>query len=155
MGKVNFALISGYMRLTKILSELKYAGIAAIAIAAMLAFMPIFQSFGNPQIWFTFVKPVNFALYMAFSFIFGLTAAVQYAAYKESAKGCGIKSASAQAGSVLGIFAFQCPACVPVLAQVLGLGTVTFLSVYKTQLILIGIGMMAVSLYLLGAFKER
>ncbi len=143
------------MKLLKILSEGKYVAISIIATIVMLIVFPLFQSFGNFDIWFTFIKPLNFALYLLFSTLFGITIAVQYHAFKQKQQSCEIKSASAQAGSVLGIFAFQCPACVPVLAQVLGLGTVTFFAVYKSQLILIGIGLMVVSLYLLGAFKKR
>ncbi|HIJ97652.1 TPA: hypothetical protein H1009_01040 [archaeon] len=141
------------MKLFKILSERKYFLAAILSSIIMLVAFPLFQSLGNPQIWFTFIKPLNFALYLVFSILFGITLSVQYYSFKHKQQSCEIKSASANAGTVLGLFAFQCPACVPVLAQALGLGAVTFLSVYKTQLILIGIGLMLVSLYLLGAFK--
>ncbi len=143
------------MKLLSVLSGGRYVVIALVATIAMLVAFPLFQSFGNPQIWFTFIKPLNFALYLLFSTLFGITAAVQYHAYKEKQNSCTIKGASANAGSILGIFAFQCSACVPVLAQIFGLGTVTFLSVYKTQLIIIGMIFMIVSLYLLGAFKKE
>ena len=142
------------MKLLEILGEQKNFLVAITASIAMLISFPLFQSLGNPKIWFTFIKPLNFALYLIFSVLFGITLAVQYYSFKQKQQSCGIKSASANAGTILGLFAFQCPACVPVLAQVLGLGAVTFLSVYKTQLILVGIALMLVSLYLLGAFRK-
>ncbi len=142
------------MKLFKILNEQKYLYIAIIATIAMLILFPVFQSLGNVGTWLTFISPLNFVLYLIFSVLFGITLAVQYYSYKQKVASCQVKSSSAQVGSILGIFAFQCPACIPVLAQVLGFNTVIFLSVYKTPLILIGIALMFLSLYLLGAFKE-
>src|SRR3989344_2539614 len=141
------------MKLFKILSERKYFLAVVVSAIIMLVGFPLFQSLGNPQIWFTFIKPLNFALCLVCSVLFGIPLAVQYYSFKQKQQSCEIKSASANAGTILGLFAFQCPACVPVLAQALGLGAVTFLSVYRTQLIIVGIGLMLVSLYLLGAFK--
>ena len=143
------------MKLFKILKQEKYLAIAIVAAIAMLIVYPLFQSLGNLSTWLTFISPLNFVLYVVFSVLFGVTVGVQYYSFKEKQKSCELKSASSQVGSILGVFAFQCPACVPVLAQVLGFNTVIFLSAYKTQLILIGIALMLVSLHLLGSFKSE
>lgn len=143
------------MKLYKILIHEKYLAVAIVSAIAMLIVYPIFQSLGNVGTWITFIKPSNFLLYLVFSVLFGITLAVQYHSFKEKSKSCELKSVPSQAGSILGLFAFQCPACIPVLAQVLGLNTVVFLSVYKTPLILIGLALMFVSLHLLGAFKNE
>ena len=142
------------MKLFKILSEKRYLATTIIATVAMLVFFPIFQSLGNLDIWFEFIQPLNFLLYLVFSVLFGITISVQYYSYKQKVASCEIKSASGGAGSLFGIFAFQCPACIPILGQALGLNTVIFLSAYRTPLMLIGIALMLFSLNLLGAFKK-
>ncbi len=143
------------MKLFKILSERRYLATAVIATFAMLIFFLTFQSLGNLDIWFGFISPLNFFLYLIFSVLFGITISAQYYSFKQKTQACEIKSSASQAGSLLGIFAFQCPACVPILAQALGFNTVIFLSAYRTPLILVGIVLMFVSMYLLGAFKPE
>ena len=142
------------MKLFKILSEKRYLATAVAATFVMLLIFPTFQSLGNLDIWFTFISPLNFVLYMIFSILFGITMSIQYHSFRQKIQACELKSASSQAGSILGIFAFQCPACIPILAQALGFNTVIFLSAYRTPLMLIGLVLMFVSLYLLGAFTK-
>ena len=143
------------MKLFKILSEKRYLAIAVAATFVMLLIFPTFQSLGNLDVWFGFISPLNFVLYLIFSVLFGITISTQYYSFRQKVQACELKSAGSQAGSLLGIFAFQCPACIPILAQALGFNTVIFLSIYRTPLILLGILLMLISMYLLGAFKPK
>lgn len=141
--------------------SLKRGVVATILIGLIL---PIIQTgfFQNSlSAWLlTLLKsPLNAPLYFIFSLLFGLLIALQIYNLKHPSicTDCNTKkvSTSGYLGAFLGFFVGVCPACVGILGLILPLGTSLTLTYYGWIFMLGSIGIMALSIILLGGFKRE
>jgi len=143
---------------------LKWGIVAAISVAIVL---PIIQTgfFQNSfESWFlTLVKsPLNTSLFIIFSLLFGASISLQVynlsnkrickdCNSKTNKKGFGFGAVGAVFGSLVGV----CPACIGLVGLIFPLGTSLTLTYYGWVFMLIAIGIMTLSIYLLGGFKKE
>ena len=141
--------------------SLKYGIIATLIVAIIL---PIIQtgflqkSFSS---WFlTLIKsPLNTSLYLIFSLLFGSLISLQvYNLSKPKlCKGRNAKK-GIRTGIFGGVFGFLvgiCPACIGLIGLILPLGAALTLTYYGWIFMLVAIGIMFLSIYMLGGFKKQ
>ncbi len=139
--------------------SLKWGIVAALLVSIIL---PIIQTgfFRNSfQSWFlTLVKsPLNSSLYIVFSLLFGSLISLQvYNLDRKVCDNCNNKKGygAGAVGVVFGTLVGICPACIGLLGLILPLGGSLWLTYYGWIFMLIAIGIMTFSIYLLGGFKE-
>jgi len=133
-------------------------GIAGAIIVGLL--LPVLQTgfFQNSfSAWFlTLMKsPLNTGLYIVYSLLFGIVVAVQAYNLLNPAV-CNPKKGvrTGLAGAGLGFFVGVCPACIGIVGLILPLGVSLTLTYYSWIFMLFAIGVLVISLYLLGGFKK-
>ena len=136
---------------------LKWGIVATVAVAIVL---PLIQTgfFQNSfESWFlTLIKsPLNSSLYVAFSLLFGALISLQV--YNLSSKYCNTRAGrrTGTVGVVFGVLVGICPACIGLLGLVLPLGVSLTLTYYGWAFMLVAVGIMVLSIYLLGGFREE
>ena len=151
------------MKLIRILKDKNYLFIAIISAVLMTLIYPYLQvilngGFYNYFFWFELILSqsiLNFILYLVFSILFGLVVSINI--YNLKNRTCSIKgsSGSASFGSILAIFTSQCSACVSLATLFLPISAVGLLVKYNTLINLISIGILLLSIYLVGGFKKE
>ncbi len=143
------------MMMTEILKTRRYGLIALVSAAAMLVIYPYAQTLGNNMdLWFEIITPVNLAMYVIFSLLFGPLVALQ--AYNLSQpKTCRISAGSGTLSSILGFSAIQCPGCVSIVSLFLPISATTFLATYNTWITIGSIVLLILGIYFLGGFREQ
>ncbi|MBI4020021.1 MAG: hypothetical protein HY367_01705 [Candidatus Aenigmarchaeota archaeon] len=134
----------------------KYGAIALVSSALMLVVYPYVQTLGtNIDLWFVVITPLNMALYVIFSALFGPLLALQAYNLKQP-KACKIKSGgSGVFSSVISFSAIQCPGCVSAVSLFLPISATTFLATYNAWLTLASIALLLAGIYFLGGFKKN
>ncbi len=142
----------------KILNALKtklYLLLAIIFAVLMGFFYPYIQSFGDIEIWFSIITPINLVLYVMFSVLFGITVSFQIYRLREH-KTCCIKSVSSGTiGSILGFLVGQCSGCVSFVSLLLPFNAVILLATYNSLFTAVSLLLLVLSLYLLRAFEKN
>ena len=104
-------------------------------------------------------SPLNSSLYVIFSLLFGALISLQiYNLSKPKlCKDCNTKAGKRTGiiGVVFGSLVGVCPACVGLLGLILPLGTSLTLTRFGWAFMLIAIGIMVLSIYLVGGFKKE
>ena len=149
------------MKLISILKIRKYGFIAIVSSLAMLLIYPYLQvalngGFYNYFFWFEIViaeSILNLLLYIIFSILFGVV--VSLIIYNWQNRTCDIKGSlgSGGFGSLLTIFTSQCSACISLASLFLPGVAVGALSIYNTIFNFISIGILLLSIFLMGGFK--
>ena len=139
--------------------SLKWGIVAAIIVAIVL---PVIQTgfFQNSfESWYlTLLKsPLNSSLYVAFSLLFGALISLQVYNLDKKCKECDTKTGKRTGffGVVIGLLIGICPACIGLLGLILPLGTSLTLTYYGWVFMIVSIGILILSIYLLGGFKEE
>ena len=146
------------MKIIEVLKIRKYLGLAiifAVALFAFYAYTQVLFIVGNLDLWLATIPRYNLALFSIFAALFGIT--LSYQVYlKQQPKTCSIaKTSSAGAlGTFVSFFAVQCPACASIGVLFLPVSTIALLTVYSTLINLASIGLVLLTLYLLGGFKK-
>ena len=149
------------MRLVNALK--KNLWIAIVSMVAILIILPVIQTGflqNSINAWFlTLIKsPFNTLLYIIFSILFGAIIALQFYIVKNPkiCKDCATKKGTSTGyfGASFGFLVGVCPACIGLLGLILPLGASITLTYYGWAFMLVAIGIMTVSIYLLGGFKE-
>jgi uncharacterized membrane protein YqaE (UPF0057 family) len=150
------------MKILSVLRIKNYKLIAIFAAIAMALVYPYLQvalngGFFNYFFWFEVLLQesiLNAVLYLAFSVLFGLV--VSLSIYNWKNRTCSIKGGvgSGGAASLLGIFTSQCSACLSLASLFLPITAVGALAVYNTVFNFISIGVLLLSLYMMGGFKK-
>ena len=152
------------MRIVNALKEWKSLRIGIIATIVIALILPIIQTGflqNSLKVWFlTLIKsPLNSTLYIIFSLLFGSLISLQLYALRHPkiCKDCNTKKGATTGyfGAFFGFFVGICPACIGLLALILPLGTSLTLTYYGWLFMLVAIGIMIFSIYLLGGFKEN
>ncbi len=135
--------------------------IAIISSIAIFFLLPIIQSITTPlafEIWFMDIvnKPLNSALYIIFSILFGMYVSLYVYSKRNVCIECNNMNANKTGliGSALGFLIGVCPACFSFIAFLLPLGSSIFLSLYSPLFTLIAIAVIAYSIYRFGGFKK-
>ena len=135
--------------------------IAIISSIAIFFLLPIIQSITTPlafEIWFMDIvnKPLNSALYIIFSILFGMYVSLYVYSKRNVCIECNSMNANKTGliGSALGFLIGVCPACFSFIAFLLPLGSSIFLSLYSPLFTLIAIAVIAYSIYRFGGFKR-
>ena len=134
--------------------------ITIISAISIFFLLPLIQSITTPlafEIWFTDLinKPLNSALYIIFSILFGIYISLYL--YNRSNVCIDCKNNANKTGlvgSALGFLIGVCPACFSFLAFLLPLGSSIILSIYSPLFTLIAIAVIAYSIYRFGGFKR-
>jgi len=152
------------MRITNALQDRKARRIGIIAALVIAVILPVIQTGflqNSVNAWFlTLVKsPLNTFLYLSFSVLFGMVISLQVY-IKRNPKvciECNTKKGTRTGviGTFLGFFVGVCPACIGLLGLIFPLGASLTLTYYGWIFMLIAIGMMVLSIYLLGGFKKE
>lgn len=131
------------MKLLSVLKTRRYGTIAVIAAVAMALIYPYTQVLLNGGLynyffWFEVILSesiLNFILYLAFSFLFGVVVALNIHNWKSRA--CSMKGSvgSGGFGSMLAIFTSQCSACISIAGLFLPIAAVGALTLFNTLLI--------------------
>jgi type IV secretory pathway VirB6-like protein len=141
--------------------SLRWGIVATVLVAIVL---PLIQTgfFQNSfESWFlTLIKsPLNTSLYVVFSLLFGALISLQvYNLSKPKlCKDCNTNAGKRTGiiGVVFGSLVGICPACIGLLGLILPLGTSLTLTYYGWVFMLIAIGIMILSIYLVGGFKKE
>lgn len=139
--------------------SLRWGIIATIAVAIVL---PVIQTgfFQNSfESWYlTLLKsPLNSSLYVAFSLLFGSLISLQIYNVDKKCKECSTKAGKRTGffGVVVGSLIGICPACIGLLGLILPLGTSLTITRYGWAFMLVAIGIMILSVYLVGGFKKE
>ena len=149
------------MLIVEILKKKKYFAIAILSAIAIGILFPIIQTgflLNTIDVWFLTLldKPLNAALYLIFSMVFGIMVALQVFNLKEC-KTCKVNvknSSGAFGGAIIG-FAFGiCPACVGLIGLILPLGVSVALNYYGWIFTTIAIALMLYTIHILGGFKK-
>lgn len=139
--------------------SLKWGIIAMISVAIVL---PVIQTgfFQNSiEAWYlTLIKsPFNSSLYVIFSLLFGSLMSLQvYNLNRKVCDNCNNKKGygAGAVGVVFGTLVGICPACIGLIGLILPLGGSLWLTYYGWVFMLVAIGIMILSIYLLGGFKK-
>mgnify|MGYP001583154126 FL=1 len=150
------------VRLFRVLAHPRYAGIALLASLTMFALYTYTQVLGiieNLGVWFASVPPLNLALTMLFSLLFGVTLSYQISLWKKPGT-CSTNERMVGTGTTgfgtMGTFLVaQCPACASLGALFLPLSAINFLATYGTYITLASIVLLVFTLNYLGAFKNE
>jgi hypothetical protein len=112
-------------------------------------------------VWFVSLTtiPLNAALYILFSILFGLVVSLQVYSMRNPGV-CKISNTkkglrTGAFGTFFGFFIGVCPACVGLLGLILPLGVILTLTAFGWVFMLIAIGIMIFSIYHLGGFKKE
>jgi len=135
-------------------------GITATVIVAIV--LPVIQTgfFQNSfESWYlTLLKsPLNSSLYVIFSLLFGALISLQIYNLDKKCKECNTKAGKRTGffGVVVGLLIGICPACIGLLGLILPLGTSLTLTYYGWAFMIVAIGILILSIYLLGGFKRE
>ncbi|RMD66103.1 hypothetical protein D6817_04790 [Candidatus Pacearchaeota archaeon] len=151
------------MRVIKALRFRKARNWGIVAFVAVALILPVIQTGflqNSIKSWFlTLIKsPLNSALYLIFSLLFGMLISLQI--YNSSniklCKDCNTKKGLRTGifGVVVGSLVGICPACVGLLGLVLPLGVSLSLTYYGWVFMLLAILLMLLSIYLLKGFEN-
>ncbi|MBI2675755.1 MAG: hypothetical protein HYX24_04820 [Candidatus Aenigmarchaeota archaeon] len=143
------------MMMTEILKTKRYGLIALASAAAMLIIYPYAQTLGNNMdLWFEIITPLNLALYIIFSLLFGPLVALQIHNLSQP-KTCKISAGSGTLSSILSFSAIQCPGCVSIVSLFLPISATTFLATYSTWITAASIALLILGIYLLGGVQRQ
>ena len=150
------------MKAFSVLKTGRYGFIAIIAALAMALLYPYTQvllngGFYNYFFWFEVIlreSALNFALYLAFSALFGIVVALSIHNWKN--RTCSVKGSlgSGSFGSLIGIFTSQCSACLSLASVFLPTTAVAALTVYNTVFNFISIAILLLAIHLMGGFRR-
>lgn len=147
--------------LFKILTQKKYFLIFVIFSLAMGLVYPLLQvapqGLNNFWFWFGLLKPIDWLLYLLYSVVFGLSFSVFV--WRNDKKLC--STSQLWQSGILGFFSSffatlipLCPQCFSYLVFVIPTTGLSFLAEYRREIMLVVVGLMGVSLWLLGAFDS-
>ncbi len=154
------------MRVLNILKNKRYLALAIVSGLIMVIVFPLLQvqatgGLQNLDLWFEVIPPLNLALVVVFSVLFGLLLSFQV--YNFKSKICSVqkKAASATGGgfaAFLGILVPACPACISIVTLILpvslGISVAGFFMKYSSLLLSGSIALLLLGIYLLGGFKK-
>lgn len=150
------------MKIFSMIKTSKYGAVALISSVLMLLIYPFLQvvlngGFYNYFFWFEMIlsqSVLNFVLYLLFSGLFGIVVSLVYHNYRKGT--CNVRrgAGSGGAGSLLAILIPQCSACLSLAVLFLPIGAVAMFGTYSTVLNLISLGLLVLSIHLLGGFEK-
>ena len=140
---------------------MKEKPLLVIALTAAMFFVtPIIQSFTTSlafEIWFRelYQKPLNSALYIIFSVLFGMFMTL-YLYAKKSCIDCKASepTKSGIAGTLLGFIIGVCPACFSFIGFFVPLSVSILLTTFAPIFIIVSISIIVYSIYRVGGFKS-
>lgn len=151
------------MLLSDVLNTRKYRLIAFLSSVGMLLLYPYIQVILNGGLynyffWFEVILEqslLNFALYIAFSILFGIVMSMIIYSWKN--RTCGLKGSvgSGGVGSTLAVLTSQCSACISLASLFLPIGAVATFAVYNTALNFVSIGALLLAIYLMKGFSGK
>lgn len=132
--------------------------IAVLAAIGIFFVTPAIQSLITSlafDIWFLDLvqKPLNSALYVTFSVLFGLFIVLYFHA-KNRCIDCKRDVKTGIGGTTLGFMLGVCPACFSLIGFLLPLGGSLFLTAYSPIFIAVSIGIILFSIHKMGGFKD-
>ena len=132
--------------------------LAILAAIGIFFVTPAVQSLTTSlafEIWFIDLvqKPLNSALYVAFSVLFGMFI-VLYPFSKNKCIDCKKDVKTGISGTTLGFMLGVCPACFSFIGFLLPLGGSLFLTAYSPIFIVVAISIIVFSIYKMGGFKD-
>jgi uncharacterized membrane protein YhaH (DUF805 family) len=143
------------IKLLKVLGRKNYFIMCILSTITMAFLYPYIQSLGNLESWFKLISPLNFALYVLFSVLFGVTVTLHIYNIREI-KVCQLRAfESGVLGVVIGFFVSQCPVCVSFLTLFLPATAVVILTLYNTYLNILAIILLLITIYLLGGLEKE
>ncbi len=146
------------MRILKALKQRPLHGfLAALSIFFLLPLLQLIKTPLSFAIWYSSLtaKPLNAALYVLFSALFGVLIALYI--YDEKCGAACVKKSDISAGfggAVLGFVVGICPACFSLIGVVLPLSGSIFLTKFSPIFTLFAIFILLFSIYRLGGFKD-
>ena len=114
------------IKLLEVQKQKKYLAITIAGFLVMFFVYPLVQTFLNPanlDVWWATIPPINLALYIIFSALFGLVLSLQIYQLRQP-KVCKPGTVSGTVGTVLSFFIAQCPACAGLASLLLPVGAV-------------------------------
>ncbi|PIN85124.1 MAG: hypothetical protein COV47_03905 [Candidatus Diapherotrites archaeon CG11_big_fil_rev_8_21_14_0_20_37_9] len=150
------------MKLLKVLAQPKYAALAGVSAAIMVAVYIYTQVLGNAHnisVWFAAIPLENLGFFIVFTALFGITFSFQVYNWLQS-KTCTTNQKAGAAGSsgigTAGLFLVaQCPACASLGALFLPLSAITFITEFSWLINLAGIGLLIFTINYLGGFRNE
>ena len=150
------------MRMLNALQDRKLLRVGILASVLIAIILPVIQTgFLQNSItaWaYTLIKsPLNTSLYVLFSLLFGMLIILQMYNKKNLCAECDTKKGMnvGMLGAFFGFVVGVCPACIGLLGLILPLSTSLALTYYGWIFMLLAIGIMLLSIYLLGGFKRE
>ncbi len=145
------------LALISVLKRPKYILLATVAAVAMLFFYAWTQVIfitHNLDIWFADIPGLNLAMFLVFAALFGITLSYQvWLRFQPKVCAMGKQSTPGLLGSIVAFFVVQCPACASLGALFLPISAISILTIYSPIINLASIGLLLLTLHLLGAFK--
>jgi hypothetical protein len=144
-----------------LIKAIKEKSVLAIVLGiVMFLITPVIQSFNSTlafEIWFRdlYQKPLNSALYILFSILFGIFMSLYFYSRKNCID-CKRKNNAARSGilgSILGFIIGVCPACFSWIGVFVQLSTSIILTTYSPIFTLLSISIILCSIFKLGGFR--
>lgn len=153
------------MHLVRVLRIRRYGLLAGAGALAMAGAIPLVQNIyqlNNLDLWFVVLveRPANFALYLAFSALFG--ASIALFAYNRRHRTCGLRTTTPGiAGTLVTFFLGVCPGCAslatflfPAVGGVAGAGAASVVNTNATAFFALSNGLMVLAIGLNRGFSR-
>lgn len=145
----------------RILKQRKYFFTFLIFSLAMGVFYPLIQvaqqGANNFFFWFSLLKPVDWFFYVVFCLLFG--SSFSLFSWRNDSKVCSVNQKLHTGiwgglGTFLSVTMPLCPGCLSFLILLFPVGILGILFQYRFWVMLLSVGLMLVSLVILGAFEK-
>lgn len=143
------------LRVMKMPRYFALATASAVLFAIFYVYTQVLGIVHNVDIWFANISPINFAMFLAFSVLFGITLSFQIYNWRQP-KTCNIKGStgSTSAATVISLLVAQCPACASLGAFFLPFSILSFIGRFNILFDLLSIGLLLFTINYLGGFKN-
>lgn len=140
-----------------LLKDKRYLGLALLITLLVLFLLPFLQvlpqGLTNFLFWFSLLTPLTTFFYLLYGFLFGITASLFLWRLKRRQKVCPA-GFPGTLSAFFGGLTSSCTGCLSLVALILPFSVALLLNRYNTEIMILSIIFLLISLWLLGAFQK-